>query len=77
MLKLAVSGPAVAATMRAYLDQIAVVLRPGSVDNADLCLRSLRSFLLGRTLVGCRARTNPLEQTKVTLHESDRSGDVI
>lgn len=39
--------PAVAATMRAYLDQIAVVLRPGSVDNADLCLRSFATYLLG------------------------------
>ena len=39
--------PAVAATMRAYLDQIAVVLRPGSVHNTDQCLRSFSTYLLG------------------------------
>ena len=38
--------PAVAATMRAYLKQIAVVLRPGSVGGADLCLRSFATYLL-------------------------------
>jgi site-specific recombinase XerD len=39
------SRPAVAATMRRYLDQLACVLRPGSVGGADLALRSLAAFL--------------------------------
>ncbi len=38
--------PQVAATMRAYLDQIAVVLRPGSVRNTDQCLRCFATYLL-------------------------------
>lgn len=38
--------PVVAATMRAYLDQIAVVLRPGSVNNTDQCLRSFATYLI-------------------------------
>ena len=33
--------PAVAATMRRYLDQLACALRPGSLGGADLALRSL------------------------------------
>ena len=37
--------PDVAATMRRYLDQLACVLRPGSVGNADQALRSLAGFL--------------------------------
>jgi hypothetical protein len=41
----AASLPAVAATMRRYLDQLACVLRPGSVGGADLALRSLAAFL--------------------------------
>ena len=40
------SIPAVAATMRRYLDQLACVLRPGSVGGADLALRSLAAFLI-------------------------------
>jgi integrase len=42
------SVPAVAATMRRYLDQLACVLRPGSVGGADLALRSLAAFLVER-----------------------------
>lgn len=38
--------PIVAATMRAYLAQIAVVLRPGSVNNTDQCLRSFATYLI-------------------------------
>ncbi len=38
--------PQVVATMRRYLDQIACVLRPGSVTGADLALRSFAGFLL-------------------------------
>ena len=38
--------PFVAATMRAYLGQVAVVLRPGSVNNADQCLRVFATYLL-------------------------------
>ncbi len=38
--------PQVATTMRAYLDQIAVVLRPGSVRNTDQCLRCFATYLL-------------------------------
>jgi hypothetical protein len=32
--------------MRRYLDQLACVLRPGSVNGADLALRSLAAFLV-------------------------------
>ncbi len=38
--------PEIVATMRRYLDQIACVLRPGSVTGADLALRSFAAFLL-------------------------------
>jgi hypothetical protein len=38
--------PAVATTMRAYLNQIAVVLRPGSVCGADQTLRCFVTYLL-------------------------------
>jgi hypothetical protein len=34
------------ATMRRYLQQVACVLRPGSVNGADLALPSFRSFLV-------------------------------
>ena len=37
--------PAVVVTMRRYLEQIACVLRPGSVNGADLALRSFTTFL--------------------------------
>ncbi len=37
--------PQLVATMRRYLDQIACVLRPGSVGGADLALRSFAAFL--------------------------------
>jgi site-specific recombinase XerD len=38
--------PAIVATMRRYLEQIACVLRPGSVVNADIALRSFAGFLV-------------------------------
>jgi hypothetical protein len=38
--------PALVATMRRYLQQIACVLRPGSVGGADLALRSFAAFLV-------------------------------
>jgi integrase len=38
--------PAIVATMRRYLQQIACVLRPGSVGGADLALRSFAAFLV-------------------------------
>jgi site-specific recombinase XerD len=38
--------PEVVATMRRYLQQIACVLRPGSVTGADLALRSFAAFLV-------------------------------
>jgi site-specific recombinase XerD len=38
--------PEIVATMRRYLEQIACVLRPGSVTGADLALRSFAAFLL-------------------------------
>jgi site-specific recombinase XerD len=37
--------PQIAATMRRYLTQISCVLRPGSVNGADLALRSFAAFL--------------------------------
>ncbi|MGZ8801875.1 MAG: tyrosine-type recombinase/integrase [Mycobacterium sp.] len=40
------SVPQIVATMRRYLDQIACVLRPGSVTGADLALRSFAGFLV-------------------------------
>ena len=44
--QIVVDLPLVAATMRTYLDQVAVVLRPGSVTNTDQCLRSFATYLL-------------------------------
>jgi site-specific recombinase XerD len=41
--------PMVVGTMRRYLDQLACLLRPGSVHNADEVLRSLAMFLAQRT----------------------------
>ncbi|HEX5543265.1 MAG TPA: site-specific integrase [Micromonospora sp.] len=39
-------APKIVATMRRYLDQLACMLRPGSVGGADLALRSLAAFLV-------------------------------
>jgi len=39
-------APILAATMQAYLQQIACTLRPASVNNADQALRSFAEFLL-------------------------------
>jgi site-specific recombinase XerD len=44
--QLAATAPAVVATMRRYLQQLADILRPGSVSNADQALRSLAAFLV-------------------------------
>jgi site-specific recombinase XerD len=44
--QLAVSHAELVATMRRYLEQIACVLRPGSVAGADLALRSFAAFLV-------------------------------
>jgi site-specific recombinase XerD len=44
--RLAVALPAVVASMRRYLEQVACVLRPGSVSGADLALRSFAAFLV-------------------------------
>ncbi len=38
--------PVMAATMRAYLEQVACSLRPRSVHGVDLALRSFATFLL-------------------------------
>jgi site-specific recombinase XerD len=38
--------PVVVGTMRRYLEQVACVLRPGSVSGADLALRSFAAFLV-------------------------------
>jgi site-specific recombinase XerD len=43
---LAGNRPELVATMRRYLEQIACVLRPGSVIGADLALRSFAAFLV-------------------------------
>jgi hypothetical protein len=43
--RLAVDKPRLVATMRRYLEQIACVLRPGSVSGADLAPRSFTAFL--------------------------------
>ncbi|MFI6760034.1 tyrosine-type recombinase/integrase [Micromonospora sp. NPDC050417] len=58
---LAAAVPDVVATMRRYLDQIGCILRPGSVGNADLALRSLAAFLVEqapdvRTIAGIHRR---------------------
>ena len=37
--------PDIVAPMRRYLQQLTVILRPGSVSNADQALRSLAAFL--------------------------------
>ena len=44
--QLAASVPDIVATMRRYLDQIACVLRPGSVVNTDQALRAFAGFLV-------------------------------
>jgi hypothetical protein len=46
------SRPQIVDTMRRYLDQIACVLRPGSVTGADLALTLLRC-VPGRDRTGC------------------------
>ncbi|HEX6231655.1 MAG TPA: hypothetical protein VFZ63_00870 [Jiangellaceae bacterium] len=43
--QLAAVKPQLVDTMRRYLQQIACVLRPGSVTGADLALRSFAAFL--------------------------------
>jgi site-specific recombinase XerD len=43
--RLATTRPQLVDTMRRYLQQIACVLRPGSVNGADLALRSFAAFL--------------------------------
>jgi hypothetical protein len=37
--------PQITGPMRRYLEQVACVLRPGSVSGADLSLRSFAAFL--------------------------------
>lgn len=44
--ELSAARPELAATMRAYLEQISCVLRSGSVRNTDQALRSFAGFLL-------------------------------
>jgi integrase len=44
--QLAVAKPQVVATMRRYLEQIGCILRPGSVVNTDMALRSFAAFLV-------------------------------
>lgn len=44
-------APKMAATMRAYLEQISVSLRPRSVDASDNALRTLATYLCGETRV--------------------------
>ena len=41
------AAPTLAATMRAYLDQLGCTLRPRSVGNADQALRAFAEYLLG------------------------------
>jgi site-specific recombinase XerD len=43
--QLSAAVPNMVATMRRYLDQLASILRPGSVSNADQALRALATFL--------------------------------
>jgi site-specific recombinase XerD len=47
--QLAATIPDVVTPMRRYLDQLACILRPGSVRGADLALRSLAAFLAEQT----------------------------
>jgi site-specific recombinase XerD len=44
--QLGMAVPDIAAPMRRYLQQLAVILRPGSVGGADQALRSLAAFLI-------------------------------
>jgi site-specific recombinase XerD len=44
--QLGATHPAIVATMGRYLQQVACVLRPGSVSGADLALRSFTAFLV-------------------------------
>ena len=43
--ELSATSPLVVASMRRYLEQVACVLRPGSVGGADLALRAFAAFL--------------------------------
>jgi hypothetical protein len=47
--QLATAKPQLVDTMRRYLQQVACVLRPGSVSGADLALRSFAAFLVETT----------------------------
>jgi site-specific recombinase XerD len=47
--RLAATMPDVVTPMRRYLDQLACILRPGSVTGADQALRSLAAFLAEQT----------------------------
>lgn len=51
--------PAIATAMKKYLQQVACVLRPGSVRNADNALRVLATYLLE-------------QQTPLPAHTRDR-----
>jgi hypothetical protein len=46
--------PQITIPMRRYLEQVACVLRPGSVSGADLALRSFAAFLATTARRSCR-----------------------
>lgn len=74
------SAPRMAATMTNYLDQIALTLRPGSVDSAETALRDLATYLVGHTkLVGVAGlRRGHIEGYKSWLgHRITRKGTPV
>jgi site-specific recombinase XerD len=68
--RVAAHAPTLAATMRRYLPQVAISLRPGSVAVIDTSLRQLADYLVdhhpGLTTVGGIRRTH-IEGFKATL----------
>lgn len=73
-------APRMAATMAAYLDQIALSLREASVDSADYALRDLATYLVDHTkVVAVRGlRRGHIEGYKTWLgHRQVRGGKTI
>jgi integrase len=73
-------APRMAATMAAYLDQIALSLREASVEAAELALRDLATYLVGHTkVVAVRGlRRGHIEGYKSWLaHRVTRTGTTV
>lgn len=77
--QLAAEIPDMVTPMRRYLDQLACILRPGSVSGADLALRSLAAFLVEeapevRVIADIRRRHIEDFRTWLTARSGYRTG---